>query len=42
MPGYVCLYKWTQQGVGSLKGAPERISKAKEIAEKAGAKVVGV
>ena len=42
MPGYICYYKWTQQGIKDIKGAPDRIKQAKAAAEKAGIRLVGV
>ena len=42
MPGYISLYKFTQQGVASIKDSPKRIQDAKAAAEKMGIKVVGV
>ncbi|MCL4535514.1 MAG: GYD domain-containing protein [Bacteroidetes bacterium] len=42
MPGYIVLYKYTQQGMANIKGAPERIPQLKAAAEKAGMRVVGL
>ncbi|MCL4533718.1 MAG: GYD domain-containing protein [Bacteroidetes bacterium] len=42
MPGYIGLYKYTQQGLANIKSSPERIKQAKALAEKMGCKVVGV
>lgn len=42
MPGYIGLYKFTQQGLADIKGASERINQAKAVAEKMGIRVVGV
>jgi uncharacterized protein with GYD domain len=42
MPGYISLYKFTQQGVANIKDSPQRIKDAKAAAEKLGIKVVGV
>ena len=42
MPGYVMLFKWTQQGIASVKEAPERIKRAKAGVEKLGGSMVGV
>ena len=42
MPGYVTLYKFTQQGVSTIKDSPQRIKQVKALAEKMGIKVVGV
>ncbi len=41
MPGYIVLLKWTQQGLASIKSAPERMRQTKAAAEKAGIKSVG-
>lgn len=42
MPTYVTLYKWTEQGVRDIKGAPARIEAAIKAAEGMGAKVLGI
>ena len=42
MPGYIGLYKFTQQGLANIKSSPERIKQAKALAEKMGMRVVGV
>ena len=42
MPGYIGLYKFTQQGLADIKASPERIKQAKAFAEKMGIRVVGV
>ncbi len=42
MPGYIILYKYTQQGLATIKESPERIKKAKALVEKLGGRVVGV
>ncbi len=42
MPGYIILYKYTQQGLATIKESPERINKAKALVEKLGGRVVGV
>ena len=42
MPGYVCLMKYTQQGLASIKDSPERMRQGRALAEQLGAKVVGV
>jgi len=42
MPTYVTLYKWTEQGVKDVKGAPARIEAAIKAAEGMGAKVLGI
>jgi len=42
MPTYISLYKWTEQGVKNVKGAPERIQAAVKAAERMGGKVLGI
>ena len=42
MPGYACLMKFTPQGLANIKDSPERIKQGRALAEKLGAKVVGV
>jgi uncharacterized protein with GYD domain len=42
MAGYIQLFKWTQQGVTTVKDAPERIKRAKEAGEKLGIRNVGI
>jgi uncharacterized protein with GYD domain len=42
MPGYVVLYKYTQQGLANIKGMPDMTKRRKEAAEKLGIRVVGV
>ncbi len=42
MPAYVVLYKWTQQGLASVKGSPERMRQARAAGEKAGVRTIGV
>ena len=42
MPGYIGLFKYTQQGLADIKNSPERIKQARTLAEKMGIKVVGV
>ncbi len=42
MPGYVALMKYTPQGLDKIKDSPERIKQGRALAEKLGAKVVGV
>jgi uncharacterized protein with GYD domain len=42
MPTYVTLYKWTEQGIKNVKGAPARIKESIKSAEAAGGKVLGV
>ena len=42
MPGYIGLYKFTKQGLATIKESPQRIKDAKAAAEKLGIKVIGV
>ena len=42
MPTYVTLYKWTEQGIKNVKGAPARIKESIKSAEAAGGRVFGV
>jgi len=42
MPGYISLYKFTEQGLANIKESPQRIKDAKAFAEKLGMKVIGV
>jgi len=42
MPTYIGLYKFTDQGIKTIKEAPGRIEAAIKGAEKMGGKVIGV
>ena len=42
MPTYVSLYKWTEQGIKTVKDAPARIKDSIKASEKMGGKVLGV
>jgi uncharacterized protein with GYD domain len=42
MPAYISLYKWTEQGIKNVKGAPARIKEHIKTTEKMGGKVLGV
>ncbi len=42
MPGYITLYKLTEEGRAKIKDLPERIKRAKAESEKMGIHVVGV
>jgi uncharacterized protein with GYD domain len=42
MPTYIALYKLTDQGIKSIKDAPNRVKEAIEGAEAMGGKVIGV
>jgi uncharacterized protein with GYD domain len=41
MAGYVVLYKFTKEGLDSIKDTPERIKHAKELSGQMGIRVVG-
>jgi uncharacterized protein with GYD domain len=36
MPTFVCSLRWTDQGIRSIKDAPNRIKAARELAKKLG------
>jgi uncharacterized protein with GYD domain len=42
MPTYVTLYKWTEQGIKTVRDAPARIEASIKALEKAGGKVLGI
>jgi len=42
MPTYITLYKWTEQGIKSVKGVPDRIEAAIKAGEGMGGKSLGV
>ncbi len=42
MPTYITLYKWTEQGIKSVKQSPERAAAAIKAAEAAGIKTLGL
>jgi uncharacterized protein with GYD domain len=42
MPTYISLLRYTQQGIGNIKGAPARIDAAKEAYRKAGGELKAV
>ena len=42
MPTYVTLFKWTGQGVKSVKDSPARIKAAKQLIESMGGKFLGI
>lgn len=42
MPGHIHLVKWTQQGIASVKQAPERFKQIKAAAKELGIESVGV
>ena len=42
MLNYVTLYKWTEQGVKSVKDTVGRVEKAKELVEKMGGHLLNV
>jgi uncharacterized protein with GYD domain len=41
MPGYIALFKYTQQGLADIKNGPERINQAKALAQKMGIRPIG-
>jgi len=42
MPTYVTLFKWTEQGVKTIKDAPSRFDASKKLVESTGGKVLGL
>jgi uncharacterized protein with GYD domain len=42
MPGYICLMKFTHEGISSVKDSPKRMAAIKAATEQMGARVVGV
>jgi uncharacterized protein with GYD domain len=42
MVTYVTLYRYTQQGINNIQGAPKRIAAARKKAKAAGGEIVGV
>ena len=42
MPTYITLYKWTENGMKTIKEAPARIAAAVKRTETAGGKLLGV
>ena len=42
MPAYITLYKYTQQGLANIKGAPDRAKMAREILAKQGLRMIGI
>jgi uncharacterized protein with GYD domain len=42
MPAYIGLYKYTSQGVGSIKDSPSRIKQVEQVAKKLGIRMVGI
>ena len=42
MPGYITLYKLSQQGASHIKELPQRIAEAKALAEQMGGRNIGV
>ena len=42
MPGYMVFYKYTQQGIATIKQGPERTKQTRAEAEKMGIRMVGV
>jgi uncharacterized protein with GYD domain len=41
MPGFVVLYKFTEQGLKKIKDMPDHIKRGKEESERMGIRVVG-
>lgn len=39
---YVTLYRYTQQGIANIQGAPQRIAAAKDKMKAAGGELIGV
>jgi uncharacterized protein with GYD domain len=42
MPTYVSLFKYTHQGITTIKQSPERVRRNSEAVAKAGGKLIGV
>ncbi len=42
MPGYITMFKFTQQGAAHIKDLPQRIADGKALAEKMGGRTIGV
>ncbi len=42
MPTYVTLFKWTEQGIKTIKDAPARIDASKKLVESMGGKILGL
>ncbi len=42
MPGYITLFKFTDQGAKTVKDVPQRIADGKALAEKMGGRTIGV
>lgn len=42
MAGYVVLYKFTEEGLATIKDTPARIQHAKELSAQMGIRVIGV
>ncbi len=42
MAGYISLLRFTKEGISAIKDAPRSIDQMKEMAQKMGARVVGV
>jgi uncharacterized protein with GYD domain len=42
MPTYVTLFKWTEQGLKTIKNAPGRFEASKKLVESTGGKVLGL
>ncbi len=42
MAGYISLYKYTEKGMSDSKALPDQISKAKQMFQKMGVRLIGV
>ena len=42
MPAYISLFKYTEQGIKSIKEAPQRVKMQRERIQQAGGKLIGV
>ena len=42
MPTYVTLFKWTEQGIKTIKDVPARFEAAKKLVESTGGKMLGL
>ena len=42
MPTYVTLFKWTEQGIKTIKDVAARFEASKKLTESMGAKVLGI
>jgi uncharacterized protein with GYD domain len=42
MPTYVTLFKWTEQGIKTIKDAPARFEASRKLVESTGGKILGL